>query len=218
MLCETPPRSTAGCTRRRSRAPIEALNRTRRQQQPLEPVVPDPHPPDPDRRAPPWTVAGRQKLKLAPGHTDHRLAGLGPDARGAHGAGGPQRCERTAALNQATLPNGPHDRVPAGLPHDPYPMSTRAPKAARNNESHCGCAGQAKPVTRLPSRMAPSGGVQERSCRQPREKGAVAEREDQRSATKRGIGRHATATSERLGLILRAAYGCRREMVEWCTP
>src|SRR3954453_19056757 len=38
-------------------------------------------------------------------------------------------------------------------------MSTRAPKAARNNESHCGCAGQAKPVTRLPSRTAPSGGV-----------------------------------------------------------
>src|SRR3954462_12426059 len=37
-------------------------------------------------------------------------------------------------------------------------MSTRAPRAAKNNESHCGCAGQAKPVTRLPSRMAPSGG------------------------------------------------------------
>src|SRR3954470_6178830 len=43
---------------------IEALNRTRRQQQPLEPVVPDPHTPDPDRRAPPGAVAGRQKLKL----------------------------------------------------------------------------------------------------------------------------------------------------------
>ena len=27
---------------------IEALNRTRRQQEPLEPVVPDPHTPDPD--------------------------------------------------------------------------------------------------------------------------------------------------------------------------
>src|SRR3954467_11443457 len=52
---------------------IEALNRTRRQQQPLEPVVPDPHPPDPDRRAPPGAVAGRPKLKLAPGYADHRL-------------------------------------------------------------------------------------------------------------------------------------------------
>src|SRR3954467_1654644 len=96
---------------------IEALNRTRRQQQPREPVVPDPHTPDPDRCAPPGTVAGRQKLKLAPGHAGHRLASLGPDSRRAHGAGGPQRCERTATLNQATLPSGPHDRVPAGIPH-----------------------------------------------------------------------------------------------------
>src|SRR3954469_11332039 len=55
-LLHDPPPGVSGDNLERL---IEALNRTRRQQQPLEPVVPDPHTPDPDRRAPPpGTVAG----------------------------------------------------------------------------------------------------------------------------------------------------------------
>src|SRR3954469_20231488 len=53
----------------------------------------------------PWTTASPVLVRM--------LEAPSRRPRGAHGAGGPQRCERTAALNQATLPSGPHDRVPA---------------------------------------------------------------------------------------------------------
>src|SRR5712691_834747 len=51
---------------------------------------------------------------------------------------------------------------------------TRVARTSRNNARNCGCAGQAKPVTRLPSRVAPSGGVSTYSPPARRTSGAQA--------------------------------------------